>query len=33
LKPAADGYVFVSSLVRDWWKARHSFGFVPVLER
>ncbi|NQT12034.1 MAG: ATP-binding protein, partial [Planctomycetes bacterium] len=28
-----DGYVFVSSLVRDWWKARHSFGFIPILER
>ena len=33
LKPGPDGYVFVSSLVRDWWKARHSFGFIPVLQR
>jgi len=28
-----DGYGFVSSLVRDWWKARHSFGFTPIIER
>jgi len=28
-----DGYVFVSRLVRDWWQARHSFGYVPILDR
>ena len=27
------GYAFVSSLVRDWWRARHGFSFTPVLER
>ncbi|WP_419949026.1 hypothetical protein [Candidatus Palauibacter sp.] len=24
-----DGYRFVSRLVEDWWRARHSHGFVP----
>lgn len=27
------GYVFVSDLLRDWWRARHSFTFTPVLKR
>lgn len=26
-------YRFVSALVRDWWKSRHSFAYVSVLER
>lgn len=28
-----DGYVFVSSLLKDWWKARHRFSYTPVLKR
>ena len=27
------GYVFESGLLRDWWKARFSFAFVPAPER
>jgi len=27
------GYVFASQLVRDWWKARFGFGFVPAAKR
>ena len=27
------GYVFVSNLVRDWWRARHEFGYTPVSKR
>ena len=30
---STDGYRFVSNLMRDWWKARHEFAFVPVLQR
>lgn len=26
-------YRFVSKLVRDWWRARNAFAYVPVLER
>lgn len=26
-------YRFVSKLVRDWWRARNGFAYVPVLER
>jgi hypothetical protein len=26
-------YVFDSQLLRDWWEARHRFGYVPVEER
>ncbi len=33
LRRREDGYTFVSLLVRDWWKARHGFGYVPVEER
>jgi len=33
LKPAAKGHVFISKLLRDWWKARHGFSYTPVLER
>ena len=28
-----DGYRFVSGLVEDWWRARHSHGFVPFDSR
>ena len=28
-----DGYVFVSKLLRDWWKNRHKAFFTPVLKR
>jgi hypothetical protein len=33
LQREEDGYVFVSRLVREWWKARHKLGFVPTSER
>lgn len=33
LTPQPGGYVFISALLRDWWKARHGFAFIPVLER
>ena len=33
LERDGDGYRFVSRLVRDWWKNRHSFGYTPILER
>jgi hypothetical protein len=33
LAPGGGGYVFVSFLVRDWWKARHGFVYTPVLKR
>ena len=29
----ADGFVFISRLLKDWWKARFAFGYTPVLER
>ncbi len=36
-----DGYLkqedglfkFVSLLIRDWWYARHSFGYIPIARR
>ncbi len=28
-----DRYRFVSKLLRDWWKARHEFGYIPALDR
>jgi hypothetical protein len=28
-----DRYRFVSKLLRDWWKARHEFGYIPALGR
>ncbi len=28
-----DRYRFVSKLLRDWWKARYEFGYVPTLQR
>ncbi len=33
LQPTADGYKFVSNLVRDWWKRRHALLYTPVAER
>ena len=33
LECASQQYTFVSNLVRDWWKARHSFAFIPILRR
>ena len=33
LRAGSDGYVFVSPLLRDWWKARYGFAFTPVLQR
>lgn len=33
LEKGAAGYVFVSKLLRDWWKNRHGMFFTPVLER
>jgi hypothetical protein len=29
----SNGYVFVSKLVRDWWKARFAYQYIPVLDR
>lgn len=28
-----DRYRFVSKLLRDWWKARHGFGYIPTSKR
>jgi hypothetical protein len=33
LERREDEYVFVSKLLRDWWKNRHGGFFTPVLER
>ena len=33
LKPEPKGYVFESTLLRDWWERRHRFFFTPVLKR
>ena len=33
LHEAATGYAFVSNLLKDWWKARHHFGFIPAMKR
>ena len=33
LRRTKEGYAFVSSLVRDWWRNRHDAFFTPVLER
>ena len=27
------GYRFVSKLLRDWWKARNQFGYIPTDQR
>jgi hypothetical protein len=33
LKQTESGYIFVSNLLRDWWKNRYQMFFTPVLER
>ena len=33
LEAREDGYRFVSSLLEDWWRARHGRHFVPVERR
>ena len=33
IRQEAQGYIFESHLLRDWWKKRYGFFFVPVLER
>ncbi len=33
IKQAAQGYVFESHLLRDWWLKRYGFFYVPVLKR
>ena len=33
LRREAKGYVFVSRLLRDWWKAHHGLAFVPFMKR
>jgi len=33
LKQTKQGYVFVSRLLRDWWKNRHGAFFSPISER
>ena len=33
LENKGDQYVFVSGLIRDWWKARFGFGFVEAAKR
>lgn len=33
LRQKEKGHIFVSKLLRDWWKTRLGSGFIPVLER
>ena len=33
IRQAPQGYVFESHLLRDWWRKRYAFFFVPVLKR
>jgi hypothetical protein len=33
LKQTKQGYVFVSRLLRDWWRNRHAAFFTPISER
>ena len=33
LRPSPEGYVFVSNVLRDWWKRAHNFSYIPVRER
>lgn len=33
LNQEANRFVFISHLLKDWWKARFAFGYVPVSER
>jgi len=33
LRKGPKGYVFVSKLIRDWWKSHYEFSFTPALKR
>ncbi len=33
LRKVGNEYVFISNLVRDWWKAHFDFGYIPALRR
>jgi len=33
IRQAKDGYVFISKLLKDWWKNTHGAFYTPVLER
>ncbi len=33
VKPDEKGYVFVSNLLRDWWKKHYAFFYTPIIER
>jgi len=33
LRLSKGNYVFLSTLLRDWWKARFAFGYIPVVGR
>jgi len=33
IRQTKEGYIFVSKLLKDWWKSRLGSGFIPVLER
>ena len=33
LKQKGEEFVFVSNLLKDWWKRRFGFGYLPVSER
>ncbi|MBL9106809.1 MAG: ATP-binding protein [Myxococcales bacterium] len=33
LRRTPGGYAFASRLLRDWWKARFGFGFIPAAKR
>jgi hypothetical protein len=33
IRQSKEGYVFVSKLLRDWWKNRHGAFFTPILKR
>jgi uncharacterized protein len=33
LKSSAEGYIFESRLLQDWWKKRYGYFHIPVLER
>ncbi|MCG8603621.1 hypothetical protein MJD09_01295 [bacterium] len=33
LREDSSKFAFISKLLRDWWKARHKFGFVRANER
>ena len=33
LEQKGDRFIFISHLLRDWWKSRFEFGYTPVSER